>query len=496
MRDLNVKTTEAEVCQYFNTFLLNLPGAQYAKVDRINSSYKMEEYEAQLAKVRALKSQIKLLSIKETSEMKREFLANKAAHHQKLETEAQGHKAATTSEDNSPDKKTNNSIQKHSVEVFKVDETKFSPEYRKLLKEFDLENKALETLKTRITTTERQKYFNGICFVTFETKQMADKIISLVGTHDGWIRRLCFCFSNKKIRMNQKTNFTLKAAHNPSDVNWQNLEAGAWQALCSRVATFGLSFVLIVISFFIQLGLKLLQKSMTESLQGDPSLSFSSVSFRLISAGVAFVILVINTAISMALQMLTLKEKQTTNTTFFRSLTIKICWFQFINTNILIVIIHLILFYPNVPLWAKGGLMNDAWFILLSQIVVTPVLNVFNIWYFLALWRQSKLRKSVENGTAEDLTQIEAHTIYELPVWDPAFGYADIVKDIMTCIFFQPLLPISGFMGVVSIFLMYWSQKYRFLFMSVRPMTISTHIAKTVLHLLSFGPLVYGVAAF
>jgi len=157
------------------------------------------------------------------------------------------------------------------------------------------------------------------------------------------------------------------------------------------------------------------------------------------------------------------------------------------------VIIHVILFYPNTAIYSRGGLLNDAWFIMISQIVVNPILNVLNPWLFWTFFKKSRLRKKVASGTAGDTTQLEAHQMFELPVWDPSFCYAGALKDVMTCIFFQPILPLGPFLGIVSAFLMYWSQKYRLLRQSVRPISLTTAIAAMGAYLLSLGPLVYGV---
>lgn len=152
--------------------------------------------------------------------------------------------------------------------------------------------------------------------------------------------------------------------------------------------------------------------------------------------------------------------------------------------------------YPEYPIYAKGGLMNDAWFILLSQVTVNPLSNTFYIWYYLKLYYQRSLRKKVENFEAEFITQSDAHTTMELTEWDPSWTHAGAIKDILTCIFFQPIFPLSGLIGMIAFFLMFWSQKYRLLRLSKRPVTISTNIADISLFLISLGPLVYGVALY
>lgn len=166
---------------------------------------------------------------------------------------------------------------------------------------------------------------------------------------------------------------------------------------------------------------------------------------------------------------------------------------QCVNTNILILIVHIIIMYPETPIYGRGAILSDAWFILIYMVLVNPILNVFSPWLGLKLLGKFMVQRKVKGGNAQ-VTQAEAHAAYELPVWDPAFAHAGMVKDVLTCIFFQPILPLSSVFGLACLILMHWSQKVRLLRYSVRPISIGDDISKVALYLLSLGPLVYGVA--
>ena len=115
-----------------------------------------------------------------------------------------------------------------------------------------------------------------------------------------------------------------------------------------------------------------------------------------------------------------------------------------------------------------------------------------NPFYFLYLCKKSSVMTALNDPTTT-LTQAEAHAKLEMPIWDPAFSFAGMINSLYTVIFFQPLLPLSGVIGVVIFFLMYWSHKHRFLRMSVKPVTISDHISLATLYLISLGVMIYGV---
>lgn len=166
---------------------------------------------------------------------------------------------------------------------------------------------------------------------------------------------------------------------------------------------------------------------------------------------------------------------------------------QFVNTNILIVIVHILVMYPTIPVYAKGAILSDAWFILLSTFTINPIMNIINPWLLLKCWNQRSLENKIKNNQAESITQAEAHLTMEYPMWDPAFVHAGLVKDFLTCVFFQPLFPVSGIIGMAAFLMMFWSQKYKLLRFSVRPITINNNIGQSCLYILSLAPLVWGV---
>lgn len=149
--------------------------------------------------------------------------------------------------------------------------------------------------------------------------------------------------------------------------------------------------------------------------------------------------------------------------------------------------------HPEIPVWGKGAILNDAWFILISQLIFTPLMNTVNPWYFMYMLRIKGIESKIKNGTSE-LTQAQAHQMFEKPVWDPAFSFSTLLRILYTVIFFQPILPTSSIYGAVTFFLVYWSHKHRILRMSVRPLSLSDNIAISTQYFISLGVLVYGVA--
>lgn len=157
-------------------------------------------------------------------------------------------------------------------------------------------------------------------------------------------------------------------------------------------------------------------------------------------------------------------------------------------------ITHAIVMYPDVPVWGKGAILYDAWFILCFQVVVNPLMNTCNPWYLVYWFRKRSVLKAVDNGTSL-LNQSEAHSKVEMPIWDPAFSFAGLVNGFFTVCFFQPMLPVSAIFGFFAFGFMYWSHKHRLLRMSTKPFTLSDSIAKTTLYLISLAIMIYGISS-
>lgn len=166
--------------------------------------------------------------------------------------------------------------------------------------------------------------------------------------------------------------------------------------------------------------------------------------------------------------------------------------------------------YPDIPVWGKGAILNDAWFILLFQVIVNPLMNTCNPWYFAYWLRKRSVFKAVENANKKiqegeferqsiiedptQMTQGESHVKVEMPVWDPAFSFAGLVNGFFTIVFFQPLLPLSSAFGFFAFFFIYWSHKHRLLRMSNKPFTLNDSIGKTTLYIISLAIMIYGIS--
>lgn len=149
----------------------------------------------------------------------------------------------------------------------------------------------------------------------------------------------------------------------------------------------------------------------------------------------------------------------------------------------------------GVKIYTNGGLLPDAWLVLMGQLIIVPLLYIFNPPLILLYLKRMLLLLKLKMGKGNSITQVQANRVYEYPNFDPAFAYAGITKVVFMVLFFQPLFPISGFVGVGCFFLLYWSQKYRLLRKASRPIPINLKSAYSTNFLISLGPLIYSIGS-
>lgn len=138
-------------------------------------------------------------------------------------------------------------------------------------------------------------------------------------------------------------------APDPNDIIWSNLSASMSQKIKRRLITFSMTFLLLCISFGAILSLKLAQYVMySDNKIGETGLRFISIT-------ITIVIAVINLLLNYLITVLTMAEKHDTESSYFRSLMTKIVIAGLVNTNLLVIIAHVIVYKPREAIFARGN---------------------------------------------------------------------------------------------------------------------------------------------
>lgn len=351
----------------------------------------------------------------------------------------------------------------------------------------------------------KSKYSLGYAFITFKTKRMTDMI------ENAWGMKSIFSlfkiiksvtgkghiYKYERNGVSQSTKLAIYRAPDPNDIIWGNLGASLSQKIKRRMITFSMTFLLLCVSFGAILGLKVLQYY----LYNDNSIGETGL--RFISILITLVIAVINLLLNYLITVLTMAEKHDTESSFFMALTMKTVIAGLVNTNLLVIIAHVLVYKPQAAIYARGSLfsagalLTDAFFILLYQAVVTPFLVFFDYSKIFKVikrwWLQRKLTINPKKVTT---TQEEAQRIFEDPIFDPSLAYSNFCLLYITMVIFQPVLPMGALTGFVALVLTYYAYKKMLLRDSKRPVMVSKEIPLITMYLLNLTPLCYGVASF
>lgn len=358
----------------------------------------------------------------------------------------------------------------------------------KLQKELDSIKKSLDVLENESANSlETSPYV----YITFEKEEEAEEALKRL-SFDPQIKKLfhtlgCYsCFDD--ITFQGDVKLVTHRAPEPSDILWENLATAKSEKTKRRMITFFVSYLLIAIDFGIIIGLNVGKDRVSNPKHIEDTSETKSRSFGLevISVIIALVIMVINNALNFAIRKFAAYESHSTFTGYFISVARRLSLVTFINTAITLFVTHLIL--QN--LWKDGGLLNDVFTVFLITVIIGPLSNVFNPWYF---WRLYKRSSIIKQGKACKLTQREANLIFEGPEIDIAQAYANALKTMWLTAFYAPILPIGIPISLVGIFLSYWTDKYLLLNRYAKPSELGKALNKWMTEYLELTPFFFSL---
>lgn len=144
------------------------------------------------------------------------------------------------------------------------------------------------------------------------------------------------------------SNLAIYRAPDPNDIIWSNLGATLAQKVRRRLFTYVMTFLLLCVSFGAILGLKIAQYM----LYSDNSIGV--VGLRVISASIALVIATINILLNYLITVLTMAEKHDTESSYFQALMTKMVIAGLVNTDLLVIIAHVIVYKPREAIFGRG----------------------------------------------------------------------------------------------------------------------------------------------
>lgn len=143
-------------------------------------------------------------------------------------------------------------------------------------------------------------------------------------------------------------------------------------------------------------------------------------------------------------------------------------------------------------IWSEKGLSNDAWYIMLFNIITPPMSNFLNPFH---LMRWMKRRSIINTGKNCTFTQKEANFWFEGPPFDIAQRYANHTKTIMISLFFMPMLPLSLVAGALGMLTAHVTEKYLVYRRHTSPQATGPKLCYAMFRFFDIVILVYAVSS-
>lgn len=107
------------------------------------------------------------------------------------------------------------------------------------------------------------------------------------------------------------------------------------------------------------------------------------------------------------------------------------------------------------------GLSLTIGYFLLTNIILTPLLDLLDFEYFINLYKQSKIEEKLKlSRSSVHLTQKELNKMWEQPEVNFSAMYSSIITTFFVSCFFFYILPAGPFICLFYFFFQFWVNKY------------------------------------
>lgn len=339
---------------------------------------------------------------------------------------------------------------------------------KKIPTQQELNNK-VQQIKNSQQKYEDSDYLKEIrgdwVFITLKKQSDCKKVIKkwFVSDIELIVRTFTKCF--KKYSWGNGTyngyHITIEQAPEPSDIIWENLTVSAWTKFKKRIKTFFTTIVLLIMSFYILLSIKIYQYNTFED-SGKIS-NKDNLKIKAISLLLSVTIILLNVVITKSIRYFSKYEKPSTWTQYNVSVFHKLVIATTINTVAMLLLVNSYNVQQgyagskgiNLLWFSKSyGLTSDLCNLLLLDAFFTPFLHIFDPSFFWIL-----LKRHLVVIGKKKVNQANANKLWTNPEMDLAQRSARYVTVFLVSLIFAPLFPMGLFLGAISIFIKYFVDK-------------------------------------
>ncbi|KAL4497851.1 hypothetical protein ABPG72_000606 [Tetrahymena utriculariae] len=376
--------------------------------------------------------------------------------------------------------------------------------YYKINKKYPPKQLTIDELKTKrrevedqISTLEKEVFDGNYnkttphAFVTFNSRKVMDFVTesqNISYLQRCWLRvKVCFgseIYEIFNVSRDGKTYIiNVHRAPEPSDINWENCSASSFQQVSRRLFTWICTFIILCFCFLLIYFINKWQYNVNQDNKINTNDPFVKAQLILLSLFSSLAIVIINSMLVIILKLLSFIELQPTVTDTNISVSEKLIIGQFCNSALITLVVNFTIDVDS--FWGSSGITNDFTLIALSNCVVPPLLNIFNPFYYLRLFKRRQIRND-KNGY---YSQGEAHQQFEGSPVEMYIKYAAAIKTLLIIGFYTPLSPYLPLLGIITLFLSYLTDKYVLINRCARPHQLGSDLNKDMLEFAEYFPL-------
>jgi len=329
-------------------------------------------------------------------------------------------------------------------------------------------------------TNDHSFFKHCIAFVTFSSIEEKDRVMKLAHKPDSLLKmilRLPISLLTICCKRDRKP-FHIYEAPEPDDVKWKFIGFSKGERFKTYMISELVTAAVILISFSLQLGIKLYQKHILQNNSNNTPIQAkswtSNAKIQALQIGSSLAITVINVLLGKITLVLSRYEKHYSESHFNESHAKKLVMAQFFNTGVVPFLLFII---PS----EFGGIESLSVYIFHSLFwssIIGPVLGIIDFnFIFFKVFQRFLLRRKLTNGTFVPMSQEELNKIFEGPDCAICYRYARAITMVLVVSFYHYILPIGPFIVLAALFIYYWVDKYLFLARFKEPQRLRKELA-------------------
>lgn len=318
----------------------------------------------------------------------------------------------------------------------------------------------------------------GYCIVTFREQ---DDQRSCLEIWDSWLENIAHhsyleCLSQTP-KFRDEYTLRVKRAENPSDVIWENMSVPYWDRLKLRIRTNAIVVLLLVGCFLLVFGMQVIKERM-----GSEKRAWSVFPILGIVIG--------NFVTRLLVTKYVAAERHTTKTDRDTAMMGKLTVGMVLNYALVPVLINM---DQDEDWYRKAGLLSDVSMLILVNATLLPLVGRCGIPFHFKL----KKAEAIDPAAVDpNMNQAKYNQAYEMPDMNVPRSYANVLKSLLTGLFYAPFFPLGLPITAFGMYNYYWALKRELILHSKHPYTQGNVLAYKALNFLYIAAAIFGFATW